>query len=186
MENEIKIEIEFRNILDTDRNTQFKIRDWRNHYGVRKYLFNTNIITKEEHSNLLVSLKNNNEHLCFIAYKNNIPVGVVNTIKIDAINKQCDIGIFLNTDYFFQGLGSHIYQQFIEYVFSNLAIETINCEVLDDNISSLKLHRKTGFTEDIKRNEIIHYNNKINIHLFEISKQTWLTIRHKKNKQLSI
>ena len=106
----MEMKIEFRNVLDTDRETQLKIRDWRNHDDVRKYLFNTNIITKDEHSNWLLSLKNNDERLYFIAYKNNVPTGVVYPTKIDSTNKSCNLGIYLNPDYFFQGLGCYGYR----------------------------------------------------------------------------
>ncbi len=166
----MEIEIEFKNILDIDRDTQLKIRNWRNHDDVRKYLFNSNLITEEEHFNWLTSLKNNDKNLYFIAYKKNTSIGVVNATKIDNINKSCDVGIYLNPDYFFKGLGSYIYRLFIEYIFNNLNVENIKCEVLGENIASLKLHRKVGFVEDIKRKEIIHDNKTTNVHLFEISK----------------
>lgn len=183
---DVKMEIEFINILDTDREMQLEIRNWRNHDDIRKYLFNIDLITENEHSNWLKSLKNDDKNLCFVAYKDSVAIGVVNATKIDKIDKRCDLGIYLNRDYFFKGLGSCVYYSFIEYMFENFNIEKINCEVLEDNISSLKLHRKIGFIEDIKRKEIIKNNKKTNAHLFEISKKEWLEIRLKIKENLSI
>ena len=82
--------IGFENILNSTLEEQKEIRIWRNKEDIRKYMFNNEIISEEEHLKWLESLKRAiNKEVFYVIY-NNVKIGIA---SIDKYQKR-----FMNLD----------------------------------------------------------------------------------------
>lgn len=147
--------IYFKDILDSSLKEQIEIREWRNLPEVRRYMYNTQIISLEEHLKWINSLKNNNSIKVYYSIMNNEKIGV-NILR----KKSEDIyewGLYLNNKVEKgKGIGKIVGEKFLEFVFQTLKINTLEYEVLEGNIPSLRLALKLGlkkYKEEIKQIE---------------------------------
>lgn len=87
---------------------------------------------------------------------------LIGTIGYDAIqikNKRADIGYDLNIKYWRQGFATEAINEVIRLGFENLGLNRIGAVVFPQNIPSLNLLEKVGFTkEGILRDYIIQNN----------------------------
>ena len=135
---------------------------WRNDNNVRKWMHNSDIILEEDHFNFLKKLKNDDSKLFFLLSKDNNYIGVIYFSKIDFKKKKAEFGLYSNPD--IKGVGSVLQEIVCEYAITCLKLTTLTAEVLEKNISALKLYKKFKFKE--LSNTTI--NNK-NIILLELS-----------------
>ena len=171
----------FKNILDVDKKLQNMVLNWRNHIDIRKNMYTDTIITLEEHTTWLKSLETTNRTYVYIAYKDNLPIGLVSINNINYTHQHADWAFYLNPNFLStKGLGTLMEFHFLNYVFNNFEIEKLNCEVLEINPSVIKLHKKFGFTEEgIRRKNIIKEGKRINVYLLGILKEEWNQIKTK-------
>ena len=67
---------------------------------------------------------------------------------------------------------------FLNYFFSNLKMNKLNCEVLEFNNKVISLHKKFGFEIEGKRKEhIIRKKIFHDIVLLGLSKKKWLSVK---------
>lgn len=147
--------IYFKNILESSLEEQMEIREWRNLSEVRRYMYNTQIISINEHFNWLVSLKNNSNTKVYYSIMNNKKIG------INILKKRGEFiyewGLYLNDKVDKgKGIGKIVGEKFLNFIFQNLKINILEYEVLEENIPSLKLALKLGlkkYKEEIKKIE---------------------------------
>lgn len=163
--------IEFKNILESSIEEQLKIREWRNLPEVRKYMYNTQIISLEEHQRWLISLKNNSNTKAYYSILNNQKVGI--NILRKRNNKTYEWGVYLNDKVEKgKGIGEKVGKEFLNFVFETLEIDILEYEVLEENIPSLKLALKLGLKKYKEENKKIEEKMKKIVYL-KITKDEW-------------
>ncbi|MBK2043576.1 GNAT family N-acetyltransferase, partial [Allofrancisella guangzhouensis] len=126
-----------------------------------------------------------NNHIVFAIIENNLPVGVVSINNIDLKNKKADWAYYLSENSR-NGLGSFIEYNLINFIFDELKLEKLNCEVISENSSVCKLHNKFYFKEEgCKESNILRDNKRIDIILFGLKKEDWLQKKDKLFKRYS-
>lgn len=181
--------INFKNVKKLNIEEQMLILQWRNHENVRKYMYNDNLITENEHINWLKDLEITDTKIAFIVLKDEIPIGFVQFYNIDYNKKTAEWGVYLVPDNGFEGkgYGALIEYYAIEYVFSNLLLKKLSCEVLEFNQTVVKMHKKFGFkdieyreaTKCVKKEKIMEY-------VLELTREDWLLCKERIEKILKI
>ena len=133
------------------------VLEWRNRPEIRKNMYTTNIISKKEHYAYFDKVWDNPTIDYLICETiDNIPVGVVNFVKIDIVNQNA-FWAFYSGDLSRRGVG--IWMEFLalNYAFESLGLIKLSCEVLDYNMSVVNFHRKFGF----KIEGVFHKHHKV-------------------------
>ena len=175
----LKNELKFIPILETNKKIQDRVREIRNMTNVRQHMFTDHIISKEEHQKWLETLKNNEKDLVMVVMLKDEPIGVTSLSNINKIHLTADWGTFyIKEDMQYKGIGPIIEYKLIEMAFNEVGLEKLNCEVLEANIAVIRLHKRFGFVEEgIRRKNIIKNGCRINVHLLGLLKDEWLKIR---------
>ena len=66
-------------------------------------------------------------------------IGVIDVVKIDEINNECEIGYVLNPKYWRQGIMKEALSQVLDYLFKEVRFDQINAKVELGNIASEKV-----------------------------------------------
>lgn len=178
MSTQKKINLVLCSTLDVE--IQMKVRDIRNEENIRKWMYTNHLIGVDEHVRWLSALKQDNKQLVFVVMnEDNNPLGVVSVNAIDALHKKSDWAYYL-TESVRGGLGSALEFAFIEFVFSKLDIEKLNCEVIEGNDAVVKLHKKFLFQEEGFRRSNINMNGvRKGVHFLGLTREDWIAGKSK-------
>lgn len=159
---------------------QQMILDWRNLDRIRINMYNDHLISKEEHNNWFKNALIDKDARYFIfGYKGN-PVGFVSFTKIDWKHNRCYWAFYLGEQNIPKGTGAAMEFFALSYIFNQVNIRKLCCEVFVFNSSVIKLHHRFGFVEEGRF--IRHYlkNDKYeDIVCLAQFKETWESNRDK-------
>ncbi|WP_462351380.1 GNAT family N-acetyltransferase [Fusobacterium varium] len=175
--------IRFENILKSTLKEQKEIREWRNDPKVRKFMYNSEIITEEQHLKWIDSLKKSeNIDVFFIIYAEQ-KIGIVSVKKIST--KIYNWGIYLNNSLEKgKGIGREIGEKFLKFLFTNYEeLEIIEYDVISENLISLNLALGLGMKKYKEEKNLTINNKKMNVTHLKITKQDWR--KYEKNKNNS-
>jgi UDP-4-amino-4,6-dideoxy-N-acetyl-beta-L-altrosamine N-acetyltransferase len=158
-----------------------KALDIRNQEGVRNAMFNGNLVTIEQFLVWIERLKKDlchREYLVFDSENLDDPLGVLCLNEIDQINKTTNWAIFLAQKEQSK-LGAILEWFLINYVFDELQLEKLNCQVLEINESVLKLHKKFFFQQEgFLRDHVIRGQQKLGAYCLGLTKSDWAKYKH--------
>lgn len=150
------------------------ILEWRNKDSIRSVMFNSEIITSEQHHNWFTDLNKSQSNITKIFSFDGIPYGVLNINKIDKINNSCEWGFYIGSQSSPKGMGTILGYTALNYIFDELLIRKISAQVLDNNSRSIYFHEKLGFSkEGILREQIVRNNSYLDVTLFGYLKSEW-------------
>jgi len=134
------------------------IRVWRNNPEIRKWMFNKNIISKQEHISFIDKLKRDKNNIYWlIKDKFDRPLGVISLKDINYKKSQAYIGIYkspLKYKYLF-GLGRKLLDLLIYIASKKLGLKILLAQVYGDNIKAVNLYKKAGFKVANMRKNIV-------------------------------
>lgn len=113
---------------------------WRNDDNVRKWMYTSDIISKENHFEFIDTLENNKSDKYFLVQQENKNLGVIyfnNITKTD-----CKFGLYANVE--LKSVGKILLTCIFEYAFNNLALGEIFAEVFQENTKAISLYEKIG------------------------------------------
>jgi UDP-4-amino-4,6-dideoxy-N-acetyl-beta-L-altrosamine N-acetyltransferase len=117
---------------------------WRNHPDVRKNMYTTHEISREEHLAWWAKVEHDKTKQYFVAVDGDEPLGVVNFVDISVRNKTATWAFYSGVlDR--RGLGSQMESLALDHAFGPLGLEKLSCEVLAFNAPVIRLHKKFGF-----------------------------------------
>ncbi|OQY51864.1 MAG: UDP-4-amino-4,6-dideoxy-N-acetyl-beta-L-altrosamine N-acetyltransferase [Candidatus Parabeggiatoa sp. nov. 2] len=182
----IMLKLKFRNILSVDEDTQSLVRTWRNSESERMFSYDDHYISEDEHSNWLRSLQNNEKHVLYVVFFNDLPIGTVSLSNIRLKHKTADWAFGLAEEKLRgKGVAGIMEYQLLEHAFGEFGLEKLNCEVFSTNEKVIRLHKKFGFkVEGIRRNNIIKGNERLDVILLGILSREWEEKREKLGKIL--
>ena len=124
--------------------------EWRNHPQIRENSHNSNIIKEENHKSYIKNLLNNKIKKQFIFEVNNSLVG---TIREDILDKNTyELSYIISPKFQGKKLGNLIMGM---YLYEKKG--TFICEIKPNNIPSIKMVEKNGFTFFKEKNNINYY-----------------------------
>lgn len=184
------LEVEFKDILSVDDALLEKIRLWRNDDGIRRFMYQDDVISPEQHRRWIESLKGNRSKKYWVMHADGKPAGVVDLVGIDARNKNCEWAFYIGEAWALKlGLGRIAEFHTLDYVFLDLGLEKLNCAVLDFNKAVVNMHKSFGFQEEgFLRSQIERAEGRCGVHLLGLTRPEWLEgrarVHEKKMKPL--
>ncbi|BBV82417.1 MULTISPECIES: UDP-4-amino-4,6-dideoxy-N-acetyl-beta-L-altrosamine N-acetyltransferase [Enterobacter cloacae complex] len=165
------------NIVQTSKDVQESVRLIRNEEQVRKWMYTDHVISTEEHDNWLTRLNTDNRNIVFVVIENEEPVGVVSVNAIDNTHQKADWAYYL-TATARSGVGAVLEFFVIDYVFNELKLSKLNCEVIEHNDAVVRLHEKFGFKkEGFRESNILKNGERLGVHFLGLTKEGWEAIR---------
>lgn len=127
-----------------------RILQWRNSDRVRCNMYNDHEISQQEHDIWFEKalINTNNFYLIFL-YKEKA-IGFISGTDVNNIHNHCYWAFYLGETEVPRGVGSVMELFALDYLFLNLKIRKVCCEVFSFNVSVIKLHEKFGFVQEGK------------------------------------
>jgi UDP-4-amino-4,6-dideoxy-N-acetyl-beta-L-altrosamine N-acetyltransferase len=125
------------------------VRNWRNSPDVAKYMYTENQITVEQQQAWFDSVKDNSSCKYWIISYNGNDIGVASLTGISQSLSSCYWAFYLG-DAGIQGagIGSKVEYNVLEYVFNELKLNKLRCEVITFNDKVITMHEKFGFRRE--------------------------------------
>lgn len=163
------------------------VLSWRNQEFIRKLMYNSAVISKEEHVEWFNKIQKQNTSEALVFYFNNKPYGVINIHNINTLNGTCDWGFYIGEKDAPSGLGKILGYLGIQFIFYELNMRKICAEVLEFNKKSYFFHKKIGFDEEgILKEQIYKEGKYIDVILFGLLEKKWSVFRDKLKKEIEM
>ena len=151
-----KLSVELINFIDLSYDEKVEILSWRNHPYIRKWMFDKEIISLEDHLFYIDLLKEKKDRVYFAVKQYGQFVGVISFTSIDLKNLKAEIGLYAKPT--LKGVGKLLMQNILEYGFDKLKLKKLVSKVFEDNFSAIKLYKKFNFEKvdkNFKKNLLI-------------------------------
>jgi UDP-4-amino-4,6-dideoxy-N-acetyl-beta-L-altrosamine N-acetyltransferase len=161
------------------------VRNWRNSTDVAPYMYNEEYISEEQQIKWFEKISNENSSLYWIIEYEGKKLGLASLTGIDDTLSSCYWAFYLgDLSVRGGGIGAKIEFSILEYVFEELKLNKLRCEVFVSNDKVIKMHEKFGFRrEAFYREHCIKKNQKLDVVGLAILQSEWNIIREQmKNK----
>jgi len=150
------------------------ILEWRNAPNVRKNMYTSHMIGREEHVAWFEKTRNDKSAQWFVYHEENgDPAGVVCFKEIDDVNRSASWGFYASGNAR-PGVGTRMEYDALEYIFQECEFRKLTCEVFSTNAKVIKLHEKFGFSiKEISKNSHFDGENNIDVVKMEILADEW-------------
>lgn len=153
---------------------QKAVRDVRNQPSIRKSMYTEHEIGLDEHLSWLENLRHDDRQIVFIVLVDDVVSGVVSVNAIDELHKKSDWAFYLDENVR-GGLGAALECALLDFVFNDLMLEKLNCEVIETNQAVVKMHKKFGFVQEgFRRENIEKDGERMGVYFLGITKADWL------------
>ncbi len=137
----MKENIELINFIDLTKEEKFMILSWRNDERIRNWMYNTDVISKEDHLDFIDNLQERKDRLYFLVKEEDEYIGVIDFTNIE--NNIAYMGIYSNPDK--KGFGEKLLDSIIYYGKKKLKLKKIIAEVYAGNKKAISLYKQKDF-----------------------------------------
>jgi len=162
----------------TDSENMFK--NWGSDSKVTKYLSwktHNNIKDSEEIINVWVSNYNDNTVYNWVIELKEIKeaIGGISIVKLEDINKSCEIGYCIGSKYWYKGITTEAFQNIIDYLFREVGINRICAKHNIENMASGEVMKKCKMTYEGTLREVqFRYNRFCSLAVYSLLKSEWI------------
>ena len=156
------------------------VRNWRNSPEVSSYMYTESHITENQQIAWFDKINQLENCKYWIIEFDNKKVGLVSITDINSILSSCYWAFYLgDTSIRGAGIGAKVEYNVLEYVFNQLNLNKLRCEVFVTNDKVIKMHEKFGFRrEAYYREHCIKNNQKLDVVGLALLKSDWSIISH--------
>ena len=129
------------------------IYNWRNNPKIAKYMINKSI-EWNEHIRFIDTLSSFNDKIYFLAYKDDLAIGVISFVNIS--KSSCEFGIYASPD--LRGMGDLLMGVVVDYAFNRLCVKEILAKAFMDNLRAITLYKKFEFKIIKKDKDMIYFS----------------------------
>ena len=161
------------------------VRNWRNSPDVATHMYNETHISSEQQLKWFDKIDNDNTCRYWIIEYGGVKIGLAYLTAIDNTLSSCYWGFYLgNLSVRGGGIGSKIEFNVLEYVFNELQLNKLRCEVFVNNDKVIKMHEKFGFRrEAYYREHCMKFDKKLDVVGLAILRSEWSVLSsYMKNK----
>lgn len=168
--------VTLRDVLRTDKEMILK---WRNLPEVARYMYSDHFVTEEEHSGWFERILNDNSKRYWIIVSDDKDVGLANVYGLDQQNQLCYWAFYLaSPSVRGKGVGSFAEYFILCYVFDELHLRKLCCEVVEFNEAVTEMHKSFGFKQEgLFREHIKKGDQFINVVRLAILKREWEMVK---------
>lgn len=155
------------------------VRSWRNSVDVSAYMYTSNKITKEQQIAWFNKVKDDKSVKYWIIEYDGKDLGLVSLTGINNDLSSCYWAFYLgDTSVRGAGIGGKVEYNVLTYVFDELNLNKLRCEVLTFNNNVIKMHEKYGFRrEAFYREHCIKNGEKLDAVGLAITKNEWNVLK---------
>jgi len=141
------------------------VRTWRNSEEVASYMYDENYITQEQQVNWFEKISSETNSKYWIIEFEGRKLGLASITGIDKTLSSCYWAFYLgDLSVRGAGIGTKVEYNVIEFVFNDLKLNKLRCEVFVSNDKVIKIHEKFGFRrEAYYREHCIKGNQKLDV-----------------------
>jgi len=149
------------------------ILDWRNHPDTRSGMFNSNPISLSDHESWFKAYCLN-DNLFWYIYSGANGYGGVAYFEKAQVDNSATWGFYTRPDSL-KGAGFLLCSEALQIAFTQLYLDSVIGEVLNDNLASIKLHKRLGFDalDNCTPDAPVHRSRQLK---FGLSKVKWLKL----------
>ena len=126
-----------------------RVREWRNLPDVARYMYTDHEITEAEHARWFGSMLGSPTHRYWIIELDEVPVGLANLYDVSSVHQRAYWAFYLADPMVRgRGVGGFTERFVLRYVFEELGLHKLCCEVLSSNPAVVAMHEKFGFHID--------------------------------------
>jgi UDP-4-amino-4,6-dideoxy-N-acetyl-beta-L-altrosamine N-acetyltransferase len=153
------------------------IMKWRMSSEVTSYMYTNPKLTIESQQLWLKNISQIQDVLYWMIEFDHVPIGVINICDMDKVNKKCSWAYYIgDTSFRGKGIATLLECNIYDYVFYNLGLNKLCCEVFEQNDKVVKMHQKFGTEiEGLLKEHIIKGEEKYNVVTMGILKHKWDT-----------
>ena len=140
-------DIKLKNFVELSNNEKLMVLSWRNDKSIRKWMYDSQIISENNHLNFIDNLINDKNNIYFLVCKNDQNIGVIYFNEINYENKTCYFGLYANPFEKIAGVGRILEEICIKYTFEVLKLIKLKLEVFEENEKARALYKKYKFQE---------------------------------------
>lgn len=121
---------------------------WRNHPGVRAWMYSDHLISAKEHYKYLKALRKDNRNFCWLVKSRQGYLGIISLNKFDGKNRNAYLGIYANPCDKVPGAGSKLMECLKFLAFKKARLHSLKLEVISINERALGFYLKHGFRKE--------------------------------------
>lgn len=140
-------EYEFLNFSKLLPSEKSLVLEWRNHDNIRRWMYNQEIVSLEDHLSFINKLPDDNTKCYFMVKRDGIPIGVFSIINI--YNGSGEWGYYLAPDLHNKSLSVEFYYAVLTFCFEYIRLEQLIGYALESNKSANSLNTLFGFTSEL-------------------------------------
>ena len=162
------------------------VRQWRNSNEVSAFMYTSDHITTEQQEKWFDKISQEKESRYWIIEYQGKKLGLASITGISDILSSCYWAFYLgDTSVRGAGIGAKIEYNILEYVFNQLKINKLRCEVFVTNDKVIKMHEKFGFRrEAYYREHCIKGNQKLDVVGLAILRSEWIQYQNIMQKKI--
>lgn len=160
---------------------------WRNMPEVSANMYNDHKISQEEHLRWFSHAIKDESRKYWIIQCDGRDVGLVNIYGIDKVNHRCQWAFYIaEMNLRGKGVGSYVEYSILDFVFTELELNKLGCEVFVFNEPVRRMHQKFGFKEEgVLRQHIFKAGKFQDVSVLGILQHEWLDARPRLSKDLT-
>lgn len=171
----------FINFINLNEDEVSLILEWRNNASIRRYMYNKDIISIENHISFVKSLNIRSDAYYWLVKKNDKNIGVINLTSIDFNLSKAELGYYMVPDMMNSGMGlDFVYSNFL-FAFTEIYCSKLIGNIHFDNKNALLLDKYLGCNLGEIKN-IFSEKGEVDKYIsWEISKSTFINDSIDKN-----
>jgi UDP-4-amino-4,6-dideoxy-N-acetyl-beta-L-altrosamine N-acetyltransferase len=175
--------ISLRDISSADKEM---VRRWRNKPEVGKYMYTDHVITSEEHDVWFQRITNDTTCKYWIIVYESEDVGLANLYAVDLRNRRCFWAFYIiSPNVRGKGVGSFVEYFVFKYVFDDLKLNKLCCEVLAFNQPVVEMHKAFGFVQEgLFRKHVVKGEEAYDIVCLGMLREEWAAKRDELREKL--
>lgn len=173
-------------LRDVQAEDRDMIREWRNMSKVADYMYTDHVISPEEHAAWFSKILKDPSCKYWVIVCDGEDVGVLYLYNIDQKNHRCYWGFYvISPNVRGKGVGSYAEFTILNYVFDELKLQKLCCEVLAFNAGVVEMHRRFGFQQEgLFRKHIMKGGTFNDIVCLAILREEWEALRPQMEQKL--
>lgn len=152
--------------------------EWRNAPAVRNNMYTTDIIPLEDHLEWWEKTKRDDSLQYYFYEYEGVPYGVVCFKDIDKLKCQATWGFYTSSNAE-RGMGTKMLALALDLAFDDLSMQNVCGEVIEYNLSSIKIHEKLGFERQANLKYDDSISKEYDIYRYKIDEISWFKFRDK-------
>ena len=146
----------FKNYIRLETEEKEMVLKWRNNDAIRQMMYNTEIITVDDHLRFIDGLAKRNDKYYWIVYKGETPLGSVNLVQVDQETGSAELGYYIRPDRMGDGEGLFFVFNVLDFVFNVLRFKMIYGATNALNKSATILDEFFGFQRNGEKTIMIN------------------------------